>query len=221
MRAGPTRSGVSSGAPPSRISSLFSKRGTVPGCPLAHPFGGQRAQLVHHDFRPVVAGELAGEVHGETLPEGAGLAVSDTEYLTDVPDGLLPSRDEDPLAIGKPVKYVGAVEAAKDLVLGLGIRTPVRQPLQHVQLDSQRSAARVKPGQKRHGNLCCSEGAVSCSEDPPDEPFKTVEVRTRRAAAFARPSGHDHPRLLRGCPRERGRAGRARRGGGTGKVPSR
>ncbi len=70
----------------------------------------------------MVAGELAGEAHGETLPEGAGLAVSDTEYLTDVPDGLLPSRDEDPLAIGKPVKYVGAVEAAKDLVLGLGIR---------------------------------------------------------------------------------------------------
>src|SRR6266702_7425256 len=129
MRAEPTPWGVSSGAPLSRISSLFSKRGTVPGCLLAVPLGGERTKLVHDDFRPAVASELSGEAHGETLPEGAGLAVPDAEYLTEVPDGLLPCRDEDPLAIGKPVKYIGAVESAQDLVLGLGVRAAVRQPL--------------------------------------------------------------------------------------------
>src|SRR5712691_11439501 len=160
MRAGPTRWGVSSGAPLSHVSSLFSKRGTVPGCSLAHPIGGERAELVHDDFRPAVASELAGEAHGETLPERAGLAVPDTDYLPEGPDGLLPCRDEDPLAIGKPVKYIGAVQPAQDLVLGLGVRTAVRQPRQHVQLHGQRNAARVKPRRNRQRNLCGGEGAM-------------------------------------------------------------
>jgi len=76
----------------------------VPGCPLAHPFGGERTELVHDDFRPVVASELAGEARGQALPEGGGLAVPDTEHPAEVPDGLLPCCDQDPLAIGKPVK---------------------------------------------------------------------------------------------------------------------
>src|SRR5712691_13157724 len=112
MRAEPTRWGVSSRSPASRISSLFSKRAIVPGCPLAHPLGGERAQLVHGDFRPVVSGKLAGQAHGQTLPECAGLAVPDTEYRTELPDGLLPCRNQDPLPIGEPLKYIGAVEPA-------------------------------------------------------------------------------------------------------------
>src|SRR5216683_8071394 len=219
MRAGPTRWGVSSGAPSSRVSSLFTKRGTVPRCPLAHPFGGERPQLVYDDFRPAVASQLAGQPHRQTLPEGAGLAVPDAEHVTEVPDGLLPRRDQNPVPIGKPVKYVGAVEPAQDLVLGLGVRAAVRQPLQHVQLHSQRSAARVEPGRQGQSNLRRSQGAISCHEDPADQPLKAVEVGPWRAAAFAGPPGHGHLRLVSGCPRERGRAGRARRGGGAAKVP--
>src|SRR5260370_34351438 len=115
MRAGPTRWGVSSGAPSSRVSSLFTKRGTVPRCPLAHPFGGARPQLVYDDFRPAVASQLAGQPHGETLPEGARLAVPDAEHVTQVPNRLLPCRDQNPVPIRKPVTYVDAVERAHDL----------------------------------------------------------------------------------------------------------
>src|SRR5258707_10648812 len=103
MRAGPTRWGVSSGAPSSRVSSLFTKRGTVARCPLAHPFGGLRPQLAHYDLRPAFASQLAGQPHRQTLPEGAVLTVPDAEHRTETPDRLLPRSDQNPVPIGKPV----------------------------------------------------------------------------------------------------------------------